>query len=208
MKGCEQVRKSIVFLIAAVLIAAVLLLLWRQVRPYILQAAENCVVNAASDEILKAVDEELTQSSGEFSSFVVLEKDVSGNITAIRTNMALMNAFKNRIMNRIGENIGALDEKTLSVPLGSLFFPSFFGISGPRLKTQITSLSTVDSSISSELTEVGINQAQQTIRIHVQMNLTVLTPVGTQAVTVSSDLPVVQTVIVGVVPNTYLDTIR
>ena len=205
----RRLRKYAIRVVLIALILAVLsYILLQECKPYILEAAENSVVNAASDEILKAVDAEIAVSSDDFSSFVILEKDVSGNLTAIRTNMALMNAFKNRIMNRIGENITALDERTLSVPLGSLFIPSFFGISGPYLKTRITSLSTVDSSIYSELSEVGINQALQSVFIHVQMHLTVLTPVGTKTVSVTSDVPVAQTVIVGIVPNTYLDTTR
>lgn len=197
-----------IFLILLLLFAALYFVYAREIKPYIRDVAENCVVNAASDEILSAVNAELCEYGEDFTSFVILEKDVGGNITAIRTNMALMNGLKNRIMKRVSAELLSMDEKTLSVPLGSMFFPSFFGISGPYLKTRIVALSSSDSAIESKITEAGINQAQQTITIHVQVLLNLITPVGTQTASVTSDIPVAETVIVGLVPNAYFDNVR
>ena len=204
-------RKRRLFWIILILTAAAILLYLCykfDVKPYIVDAAKTCIINAASDEIQQTVCQELLQSNDDFSSYVILEKDVKGNITAIRTNMALVNDLKNRIMNRISENLYSLDEKTLSIPLGTMFFPSFFGMSGPHLQTQIVSLSSVDSTIETSIEEAGINQAQQIITIHVQIDMTVLSPVGRQLVTVRSDVPIAQTMIVGLIPNTYLENFR
>ena len=135
---------------------------------------------------------------------VCLEKDAYGAITAVQTNMAEVNQLKTQTLALLSRELLEMDTDQLSIPLGSVLMPEFFAGSGPRIPIQVVSLSTTDADFFSEFTEAGINQTQQRIILYVSINICVQTPAGSETVTVSSELVVAQTIIVGAVPESYI----
>ena len=93
----------------------------------------------------------------------------------------------------------------ISIPLGSVVLPSLFAGKGPDLPVRIVSIASSSANFSSVFTSAGINQTLHQILLNSSVTMTVLTPLGTQNVTASSELIAAETVIVGVVPNTYLN---
>ena len=57
----------------------------------------------------------------------------------------------------------------------------------------------------SDFTAAGINQTLQTLKVRFTISLTILTTVGYETVDVDSDVMLAQTVIVGTVPETYVN---
>ena len=55
------------------------------------------------------------------------------------------------------------------------------------------------------ITAAGINQTLQTLKVKFTISLTILTTVGYETVDVDSDVMLAQTVIVGTVPETYVN---
>ena len=96
-----------------------------------------------------------------------------------------------------------MDNEELSIPLGSILMPEFFAGKGPGLPIRVVALSTADAEFFSEFTSAGINQTLQRILLELRINMSVLTPAGTQSVDVASTVVVAETVIVGSVPQSY-----
>ena len=183
------------------LIAA--LIAYLRFTPYIRQAAKTRVVNAASDLIVDAVNEQL-ESDLDFSRMIYLEKDASGSVTAVQTNVAQMNRLKNRTLDTIGKRMLDIDAQQLSVPVGNLILPELLAGTGPRLPVKIVSFSSSDAEFTSDFEAAGINQTLQRIVMTVRVTLNVLSPAGAERVEVTSDVVVAQAVIVGGVPESYL----
>jgi len=85
-----------------------------------------------------------------------------------------------------------------------LILPELFSGAGPRLPVKIMSVSTSDAEFRNEFSEAGINQSLQQIMMDVTISMTVLTPMGTETVTASSEVVIAETVIVGSVPDSYV----
>ena len=187
------------------LLAACLLFLRLTVGPLVQELAKAIVSNKASSIINEAVEAQLRSDDIDYDSIIYLEKDYNGAVTALKTNINEINRIKTEILSVIDTMLLELDVNEVGLPLGSLILPEFFSGTGPTLPVKVLSVSTSDADFHNEFAEAGINQTSHRIYMEVQITMTILTPVGTEAVTASSTVVVAETVIVGTVPGSYVD---
>ncbi len=172
----------------------------------IFDLARTQVINSTSDLINDAIDRQIELGNIQYDRMVYFEKDLDGRITALKTNMSEVNRLKTDILNLINDEILALDSTNLGIPMGNLIFPEFLSGKGPDIPIQILSIRNSDASFSNSFSEAGINQTLQQLTMHVQVDVTVLVLGQTHSFTVSSEVVVAETIIVGQVPQTYLQT--
>lgn len=187
------------------LLAVFLLFLRLTVGPLVQELAKAIVSNKASSIINEAVEAQLRSDDIDYDSIIYLEKDYNGAVTALKTNINEINRLKTEILSVIDTMLLELDVNEVGLPLGSLILPEFFSGTGPTLPVKVLSVSTSDADFHNEFAEAGINQTSHRIYMEVQITMTILTPVGTEAVTASSTVVVAETVIVGTVPGSYVD---
>lgn len=187
------------------LLAACLLFLRLTVGPLVQELAKAIVSNKASSIINEAVEAQLRSDDIDYDSIIYLEKDYNGAVAALKTNINEINRLKTEILSVIDTMLLELDVNEVGLPLGSLILPEFFSGTGPTLPVKVLSVSTSDADFHNEFAEAGINQTSHRIYMEVRITMTILTPVGTEAVTASSTVVVAETVIVGTVPGSYVD---
>lgn len=172
----------------------------------IMELAETQVRNSTSDLINDAIDKQIELGNIQYDRMVYFEKDLNGKITALKTNMSEVNRLKTDILDLINDEILSLDSTDLGIPIGSLILPEVFSGRGFPIPVIIHSISNSDASFSSNFTEAGINQTLQQLTMEVLIDVTVLVLGKTESFTVSSHVVVAETVIVGQVPNTFLQS--
>ena len=193
--------------VVIVLIALTILLLFRHFyRDDIRILAETHVKNATSDLINDAIDQQIDHGNMQYDRLVYFEKDVNGRITALKTNMSEVNRLKTDILNIINDEILQIDTEDLGIASGNLILPEIFAGKGPRIPVQIISIRNSDASFSSTFSQAGINQTLHKLNMHVCVDVTVLVLGKSESYTVSSQVVVAETVIVGQVPDTFLQT--
>ena len=202
-----MVGKILRFIIVLLALAMLALALFRaKYNNAIRSLAETQVTNTTSDLINDAIDKQIETGNIQYDRMVYFEKDLDGKITALKTNMSEVNRLKTAILNIINDEILALSTDDLGIPLGSLFLPELLSGKGPAIPVQILSIRNSDASFSSDCSEAGINQTLQQINMHVSVDVTVLVLGKTNSFTVSSQVIVAETIIVGDVPDTYFNT--
>ena len=201
-------RRKWKLLVALILVLAVWAFLGLRSRlwPVVRSLARTQVTNTASDLINDAILEQIMEGQIQYDRIVYFEKDLNGRITALKTNMAEVNRLKTETLNIINDEIMAEDSEHLGVSLGSLILPEFFSGKGPSIPVRIMAIRNSDASFQSEFTEAGINQTLQKLRMDVIVDVTILVLGQTETFTVSSQMVVAETIIVGDVPATYLQT--
>ena len=193
-------------LILMILAIGALLLFRDRYRDTIRELAHTQVANATSDLINDAIDGQIQLGNIQYDRIVYFEKDLNGRITALKTNISEVNRLKTDILNLINDEILAMDTDHLGVPLGSLFLPEFFSGKGPTIPVQILSIRNSDGSFQSNFTEAGINQTMHQLSMEIIVDVSVLVLGETESFTVSSQVVVAETIIVGDVPDTFLNT--
>lgn len=200
-------RRITVFLILIVILAVAAFLFFRnKYNTAMWELAETQVRNSTSDLINDAIARQIEQEDIRYDRIVYFEKDLNGRITALKTNMSEVNRLKTDILNLINDEILALDSTELGVPLGSLIIPEFLSGRGPEIPVRILSIRNSDGSFASRFTEAGINQTLHQLAMCVSVDVSVLVLGRTNSFTVTSEVVVAETVIVGEVPDTLLQT--
>ena len=194
-------------LLVAFLILIALVSVFRiRYRTAIEELAQTQVRNVTSDLINDAIDEQIGTGNIQYDRVVYFEKDLNGRITALKTNISEVNRLKTDILNLINDEILALDTSDLSVPIGSLMLPEIFSGKGPGIPVHILSIRNSDASFDSYFSEAGINQTLQRLTMNVCVDVSVLVLGQTESFTVSSQVVVAETIIVGDVPDTFFQT--
>lgn len=192
--------------VVVVLLFALFLILRGKYRDIIQDLAQTQVKNTTSDLTNDAIARQISEGIIQYDRIVYFEKDLDGKITALKTNMAEINRLKTDILNIINDEILALDTSHLGIPVGSLFLPEFFSGKGPSIPVRILSIRNSDATFSSDFIQAGINQTLHQLTMDVSVDVSVLVLAQISSFTVNSEVVVAQTIIVGDVPGTYLQT--
>jgi sporulation protein YunB len=203
-------RRFRIFLIRVCLVLLLILvglaLIRGRVYPVFRSLAQTHVKNTASDLINDAIAEQIEAGNIQYDRIVYFEKDLNGRITALKTNIGEINRLKTDVLNIINDEILSTDESSLGVALGSMFLPEFLSGKGPKLPVRILVIRNSEADFYSEFSEAGINQTLHKLNMEVFLDVTVLVLGSTMDFTISSHMVVAETVIVGDVPQTYLQT--
>ena len=100
----------------------------------------------------------------------------------------------------------ALDTSDIGIPLGSLFLPELFSGKGPSIPVHILSIRNSDANFTSDFSQAGINQTLHQLTMEVSVDVAVLVLGETGSFTITSEVVVAETVIVGYVPTTIIQT--
>jgi len=175
-------------------------------RNIVSELAVTQVKNTTSDLTNDAIAKQIAAGNIQYDRIVFFEKDLDGRITALKTNMSEVNRLKTDILNIINDEILALDHSDIGVPLGSLFIPEILSGKGPAIPVHILSIRNSDAVFLSDFSQAGINQTLHKLTMEVSVDVAILVLGQTSSFTLTSEVVVAETVIVGQVPDTYLQT--
>lgn len=192
--------------ILLIILALLFFSLRSKYRDVIEELAQTQVKNTTSDLTNDAIAKQIAVGNIAYDRIVFFEKDLEGRITALKTNMSEVNRLKTDILNIINDEILSLDTSDIGIPLGSLFLPEFLSGKGPAIPVRILSIRNSDATFVSHFFEAGINQTLHRLNMEVSIDVAVLVFGHTSSFTMSSEVVVAETVIVGDVPQTYLQT--
>lgn len=193
-------RRWLILFLAAVL---ALLALRAKIDPLTAQLAQAQVSNLASHTINQAVAQELKQDDIQYGDLINLERDTSGNITALTTNMLGMNRLKTGLLSLLDGEEYDITGELLNIPLGNLSGIQLLSGRGPSIPVKVLAVSSTDAWFTGEFTEAGINQTLHRIMLTVTLDVLLLLPTGTVSQTVSTEVCVAETVLLGQVPDSY-----
>lgn len=201
----RRARRRLIRWICVILILCVILFLLFRSRynEPVRLLARTQITNATSDLINDAIDRQIEAGDIHYDRIVYFEKDLNGRITALKTNMTEVNRLKTCTLNIINDEILALDTSDIGVPLGSIFVPEVFSGQGPIIPVEIISIRNSDAYFTSNFTQAGINQTLHQLTMSVLVDVSVLVLGETASFTVTSEVVVAETVIVGDVPDTF-----
>lgn len=203
----RRLRRLIHFLFILLLVALIAFLVLRsRYRDVIRELAQTQVKNTTSDLTNDAIAKQIADGVIQYDRIVYFEKDLNGRITALKTNMSEVNRLKTDILNIINDEILALDTSDIGIPLGSLFLPEFLSGKGPAIPVHILSIRNSDATFVSDFSQAGINQTLHKLTMTVSVDVAVLVLGETSSFTINSEVVVAETVIVGDVPETFLQT--
>ena len=168
------------------------------------QIAVSDACDIVTVNINRAIAELFKEGNYAADYFVSFEKDNNGEVCAVNCNMARINALSSELLNR---TVNSTENKTLnvSIPLGNLTGVSLLMGRGPGVPVKILMLTSSRVEFSNDLISAGINQTKHRINLNVLVDVDILMPWGTESSRVKTEVMIADTVVVGGVPQTYLN---
>ena len=199
----KRAKRTLALLVAAMILAALAALsagLRSMVTEYAASAARDMVVTRVN-QIVKDV---MVDPAFRGEELVKLERDASGAVTAVTANVTAINTLSSEVLGR-AVDATEQEELTVKIPLANLLGSALFMNRGPSVSVNVTVLSSSTAGFRSEITSAGINQTLHQLFLDLDVQLSFLLPWREMDTGVQSEILVSETVIVGQVPDSYLN---
>ncbi len=192
---------AVIFIIAAV---SLMSYFKGNILPVISTMSEATVralaVNAINNASHTVIDESI-----DYSELVKIDKDENGNINLIQANTVRINRLARDLANMSEKNIEEIKEQTIELPIGAFTGSAVLSGVGPVVNVSLLPIGNVTCDFVSSFDDVGINQTKHSIYIYINTTISIVLPVSSVPVSVSTSILVVENIIVGKVPDVYLN---
>lgn len=194
-----------------ILLLAVLLLLLcysyyvteKNIKPTLLAMSEIKARLIATEAIAEAVNKKMESNS--FNNLVEVKTDNNGKITMVQANTIQMNKLATETSLAIQDGIKDIATKGIKIPISNILGSQIFANMGPKINISIQPAGSVSVDFSTEFEEAGINQTRLKIYLIAKTNVQIVIPLASDQVDVVSHIPVSETIIVGDVPESYVN---
>lgn len=174
-------------------------------RPQLLAFTEAQVRNRLNHLSSQVVSQVMQDQSLTYSELVVLRTGQGGGVSTMSVDSQKLNLLRGQVMERITEQILALDTTDLGIPLGLLTGIDILSAAGPKLPVRVTSVASATGFFRNEFTNAGINQTLHRIVLDVTITARLLLPVGITETAITIPVYITEAIVIGQVPQTYLN---
>lgn len=195
-------------LAAVVLLAALLALIGYRLENNLTEVVLSLAQAQARAMAVQALNEaadEILLSGVTYDQLMSVKTDSDGQIRLIQANTPEMNLLASRASLTAQKKIAGLEERTLSVPLGSALGMTIFAGSGPHIEVRILPVGAVIAGFTTEFETAGINQTRHKISLTLTAQVELVIPTGAATMQAVTQVAVAESIIVGQVPESYVN---
>ena len=194
-----------VFCITFVLLLAFAIYFQTNVTTVLISVSEATMRSSAIEAINDAVYKTLGDHPS-YEDLVSIERDDEGNIAAISANALKINKIARDTASLSQKYLRETGESGVKIPVGAL--TGIKALSGvwKKINIDILPVCSVICSFSSGFESVGINQTKHSIYLNVIADISIVMASSTDNFAVQTDVLAGECVLVGKIPDTYLQT--
>ena len=191
-------------LLAALLLAACAIWLEQNLSQTLLDMAFARAYSMAVETLNRAV-KQVTAQGVSYEELMDARMDAQGRGSMLRANTMRMNELAAQTALLAEAELNSFENQFVEIPLGAALGVRFLSGFGPRLAVQILPVGAVHTSFDTEFETAGINQTRHKIFLDLRTTVSLIVPTGSQVVEVTSTVPIAESIIVGEVPDSFVD---
>jgi sporulation protein YunB len=186
------------------LVSSIFIFIDRGIKPTVIAMSEAQVRYIAIKAMNNAVKKVLNTNI-KYTDLLNVMTDKNGKISLIQANTIRMNALATETSSVAQEEIRLMGAEGIYIPLGSIFNSKILAGLGPRIKVTILPIGSVAIDFVTEFENAGINQTRHKIYMVMEANVRIVIPLGSDTASIRTRVPVTETIIVGDVPDYYIN---
>ena len=176
----------------------------RKILPLVLEAAELRIQTEINNVINSVIQEIVLNNQVAASDFILQSQASPDAPPTISVNTVLANALCNAAAKEISARLNNLEPEVASVPIGYVLGLDTLAQIGPSFTFSMAPTGNALVNYESSFTAVGINQTHFHVWLTVESVVRIINPVQSSEILVTRHISLVDTIISGTVPNTYL----
>lgn len=197
------------FILALTIIFAIIILillyLHYVVNPIIIDATEAKVYSLTQDAIENAVYD-VIKDNNIYDELIEIVKDENGDVQLITANAFQINMFSKSLLKSAQDSLKGLAEQGVELGIGTFTGLPILTDRGPKITLKLFPIGTVYTRFYSEFTTAGINQTNHKIYLIINTDVNIILPTDTKKVETTTEILITESIIVGKIPDTYLNS--
>ena len=202
----KYIGKKSLFLVLTILACIIIMSFYIveiNIKPTIIAMSENKARIIATQAINEAANRKITKADYKDLVSVMIDKD--GKVTMLKIDPILMNKLAAETTLAIQEELSNIETKSLKIPLANVFGSQLLANTGPYINVKIQPIGSVKVDYKSAVENAGINMARHNIYLYIETNIRIIAPFIRNDVEVATHIPISETIIVGDVPESYIN---
>ncbi|MDY2872812.1 MAG: sporulation protein YunB, partial [Eubacteriales bacterium] len=199
----KKVRRLSFFLIPLAVLAGLFILFTRNLSPILISMAEARARQLAVEAMNRAIAE-VMDSSVTYTDLMRVSHDSSGRVSMLEANATLMNEIASAAALTAQSKLDTLADEGVGLPLFAALGIDLFSGAGPIIRVSITPVGAVSTRFVTSFESAGINQTRHEISLEASVVMRIVIPAGADSVSVSTYVPIAESIIVGSVPESYV----
>ena len=199
----RKIKRRVAAAVICLFFIGIVVLLHRNVTNVLKSIAEasmrSITTVAVNDAVYYTLSDKLR-----YEDLVGIERSDGGEIQAISSNAFQINRIARDTAYMSQENLNKMSEDGVEVPLGALSGVEAWAGFGPKIHLKIIPISHVSCKFVSKFDAAGINQTKHSIYLEIVADISIIMPSGTSNFASLTEVLVCESVLVGKVPETYL----
>ena len=195
------------FRVAALLCAGLILFLVlnSHLQPLIASYGLTQAKLVGTQAVNDAVTAVLEREGVRYTDLMRVEKDSQGSIVSVEADTVKINALKASVTTEILTQLKKHQNMTVRIPTGTLLNGDLLTGRGPRIPVKISLSGAAATQMSSYFESAGISQTSHRLVMDITVTLYAAIPGNDATTTLETSFIIADTVLVGKVPDTFLD---
>ncbi|MBQ8908972.1 MAG: sporulation protein YunB [Clostridia bacterium] len=185
-------------------VALIAVYYFKVVCPIIVNLSKEKVYSIATSSVSDVVGSVLTKNQIEYADLVKISYSSSGDVETIEVDSVLVNQIIKQIANDLQQKFDNLSDLGIEIPTGAFTGIPFLYDVGPSTVVQLVAVGSAKTSLNSSFTSAGINQTLHKLNLVVSVNIGMVLPASTQTIATDIEVMICECLIVGKIPNIYL----
>lgn len=191
-------------LLAFLALTALVIMMEQNLSQTLLDMAFARAYSMAVETLNRAVHK-VTDDGVSYSDLMETQMDQQGRVSMLRANTMRMNALAAQTALVAEQELNSFENQFVEIPLGAALGVRFLSGFGPRMQVQILPVGAVNTGYDTEFETAGINQTRHKIFLTLRATVSLIIPTGSQMVEVESTMLIAESIIVGDVPQSFVD---
>ena len=199
-------RKGLVVLACiALVVIGVMMFLSLHVNPIIITMSEAKVKSYTVRAVNQAIQTVLG-TGNIYDDLIEILFDNNGDVALIQTKSATINRLSKELTREAQANMDQIGTDGFGIPVGTFTGMPILVGRGPDVNIKLVPIGSVYSNFISQFVSAGINQTNHRIYLNIETKVSLILPVVHKTISSVANVMVCESIIVGKVPDTYLNS--
>lgn len=204
-KRRRRVRPRLVIGSCLLVFMALLIIVDISLRGTFYAIAEVKAVQIATNAIHETLKKQILDQNIRYQDFIIIHTDSDGRITMMQADTVRVNRFASITTLAVEQTLEKLRRQSFSIPLGQVLGLPLLANYGPNITYRIMPVGTIRVNVFDRFESSGINQTRHSLYLTFDTNVRIVVPSKSGEATVTAQVPLAESIIVGDVPNTFIN---
>jgi sporulation protein YunB len=172
-------------------------------KPTLLAIAETKATFIATQSINQVISDRVSLNIDP-QTLMNVTLDSRGRVVLIQPNTMEFNKIAADTTIKVQDKLKEISEEQINIPMGQIFGSQLLASMGPNITVTVIPVGTVQVKVIDKFEQAGINQTRHMIYLIATTQIRIVVPLVSKSISVDTQMPIAEYVVVGDVPNTYV----